>query len=432
LISANKGKNKKTYPMKEYPKLNLENSNREYEYAKSLIPGAVAGIRRPYNFVEGEYPIYFDSGKGSHLIDIDGNEYIDFLCAYGPTIIGNREEEIDNAVIAQIQNKGFCFSLTQKYQNQLAEKLKSLIPCAEMSFFVLTGSDATTLATRIARSYTGKKGILRCGYHGWHDWCVEGKGGVLEKTYEDVHEFEYNDLEDLENKLKANPDDTAGIIITPLGHPNAHEIQEPKPGYLEAVKELAHKYGAVLIFDEIRTGFRVSMGGAQKYYGVTPDMSVFGKALANGYPIGAVVGKSEFMKEVEHNVFVSSTFYPNSLSYVAALKNLEIMERDHVLEAIWEKGTYFNNKVKALVDKYDVGAKFSGIPPMMYITFDKDAEKQYKNKRTDFYTQLIRRGVFLQPYHHGYICYRHTQEDLDYTINAIEESFQYLREKYYK
>jgi len=418
--------------MKEYPKLNLENSNREYEYAKSLIPGAVAGIRRPYNFVEGEYPIYFDSGKGSHLIDIDGNEYIDFLCAYGPTIIGNREEEIDNAVIAQIQNKGFCFSLTQKYQNQLAEKLKSLIPCAEMSFFVLTGSDATTLATRIARSYTGKKGILRCGYHGWHDWCVEGKGGVLEKTYEDVHEFEYNDLEDLENKLKANPDDTAGIIITPLGHPNAHEIQEPKPGYLEAVKELAHKYGAVLIFDEIRTGFRVSMGGAQKYYGVTPDMSVFGKALANGYPIGAVVGKSEFMKEVEHNVFVSSTFYPNSLSYVAALKNLEIMERDHVLEAIWEKGTYFNNKVKALVDKYDVGAKFSGIPPMMYITFDKDAEKQYKNKRTDFYTQLIRRGVFLQPYHHGYICYRHTQEDLDYTINAIEESFQYLREKYYK
>jgi glutamate-1-semialdehyde aminotransferase len=418
--------------MKEYPKLNLENSNKEYEYAKTLIPGAVAGIRRPYNFVEGEYPIYFDSGKGSHLIDIDGNEYIDFLCAYGPTIIGNREEEIDNAVIAQIQNKGFCFSLTQKYQNQLAEKLKSYIPCAEMSFFVLTGSDATTLATRIARSYTGKKGILRCGYHGWHDWCVEGKGGVLEKTYEDVHEFEYNDLEDLENKLKANPDDTAAIIITPLGHPNAHEIQEPKPGYLEAVKELVHKYGAVLIFDEIRTGFRVSMGGAQKYYGVTPDMSVFGKALANGYPIGAVVGKTEFMKEVEHNVFVSSTFYPNSLSYVAALKNLEIMERDHVLEVIWEKGTYFNNKVKALIDKYDVGAKFSGIPPMMYITFDKDAEKQYKNKRTDFYTQLIRRGVFLQPYHHGYICYRHTQEDLDYTINAIEESFQYVKEKYNK
>lgn len=418
--------------MKEYPKLNLENSNKEYEYAKTLIPGAVAGIRRPYNFVEGEYPIYFDSGKGSHLIDIDGNEYIDFLCAYGPTIIGNREEEIDNAVIAQIQNKGFCFSLTQKYQNQLAEKLKSLIPCAEMSFFVLTGSDATTLATRIARSYTGKKGILRCGYHGWHDWCVEGKGGVLEKTYEDVNEFEYNDLEDLENKLKANPDDTAAIIITPLGHPNAHEIQEPKPGYLEAVKELVHKYGAVLIFDEIRTGFRVSMGGAQKYYGVTPDLSVFGKALANGYPIGAVVGKTEFMKEVEHNVFISSTFYPNSLSYVAALKNLEMMERDHVLEVIWEKGTYFNNKVKALIDKYDVGAKFSGIPPMMYITFDKDAEKQYKNKRTDFYTQLIRRGVFLQPYHHGYICYRHTQEDLDYTLNAIEESFQYLREKYYK
>lgn len=418
--------------MNEAPKLNLTNSFKEYEYAKSLIPGAVAGIRRPYNFVEGEYPIYFDSGKGGHVTDIDGNDYIDYLCAYGPMIIGNREEEIDNAVIAQIQNKGFCFSLTQKYQNMLAEKLKEIIPCSEMSFFVLTGSDATTLATRIARSHTGKKAIMRCGYHGWHDWCVEGKGGVLDKTYEDTHEFEYNNLESLENLLKANADDTAAVIITPLGHPLAHEMEEPKAGYLEAVKELTHKYGAVLIFDEIRTGFRVSIGGAQKYYGVTPDLAVFGKAMANGYPIGAVTGKAEVMKEVEKNVFISSTFFPNSLSYVAALKTIEIMQRDNIIEKIWEKGTYFNNKLIALIDKYDVGARFSGIAPMMFITFDKDAEKQYKNKRTDFYTQLIRKGVFLQPFHHGYICYRHTQEDLDYTLNAIEESFQYLREKYYK
>lgn len=418
--------------MNEVPKLKLENSNNEYEYAKSLIPGAVAGIRRPYNFVEGEYPIYFESGKGSHVTDIDGNEYIDYLCAYGPMILGNREEEIDNAVIAQIQNKGFCFSLTQKYQNQLAEKLKELIPCSEMSFFVTTGSDATTLATRIARSYTGKKTIMRCGYHGWHDWCVEVKGGVPEKLYEDVHEFEYNNLASLEALLEANKDDVAAVIITPFGHPLAHEMEEPKAGFLEGVKTLAHKYGAVLIFDEIRTGFRVSIGGAQKYYGVTPDMAVFGKAMANGYAIGAVTGKKEFMKEVEKNVFISSTFFPNSLSYVAALKTIEILQRDQIIEKIWEKGTYLNSNIEKLIVKYDVGARISGIPPMMFITFDKDEAKQYKNKRTDFYTQLIRRKVFLQPFHHGYICARHTQEDLDYTLKSIEEAFQYLREKYYK
>ncbi len=414
----------------EAKKLNLENSLKEFDHGKSLIPGGVLGIRRPYNFVEGEFPVYFDSGKGGRVTDIDGNEYIDYLCAYGPMIIGNREEEIDNAVINQIREKGFCFSLTQKYQNQLAEKMKELIPCAEMSLFVCTGSDATTTAIRLSRSYTGKKKVMRCGYHGWHDWCVEVKGGVPEKLYEDVHEFHYNNLESLENLLKEYGDDTAAVIVTPVGHPLAAEMEEPKPGFLEGCKELAHKYGAVLIFDEIRSGFRVSIGGAQKYYGVTPDMAVFGKAMANGYPIGAVTGKAEIMKEGEANVFISSTFFPNSLSFVAALKTIEILERDKVLDTIWEKGNYFIEKVQALIEKHDVGARITGIAPMMFITFDKDANKTYKAKRTEFYTQLIRKGVFLQPFHHGYICYRHTQEDLDYTINTIDEALAYIKDKY--
>ncbi len=278
-------------------KLKLDNSNKLFSEAKTLIPGGVLGIRRPYNFVQGEYPIFFDEGKGSHVKDVDGNEYIDYLCAYGPIIIGNREEEVDNEVINQIKNKGFCFSLTQSYQNQLAQKMNELIPCAEMSLFVSTGSDATTCAIRLARSYTGKTKVLRCGYHGWHDWCVEVKGGVPEKLYEDVQSFPYNNLDALEVLLKENLDDTAAVIITPLAHPLAHDTTEPEEGYLQGVKILAEKYNAVLIFYEIRTGFRVSLGGAQKYYGVNPHMSVFGKAMANGYPIGAVTGKAEIMKE---------------------------------------------------------------------------------------------------------------------------------------
>ncbi|MCK5197615.1 MAG: aminotransferase class III-fold pyridoxal phosphate-dependent enzyme, partial [Spirochaetales bacterium] len=271
--------------MKEAPKLNLEKSFAEFEISKKLIPGGVLGIRRPYNFVDGEFPIFFEEGKGGRVTDIDGNEYIDYLCAYGPVIIGNRESEIDEAVIEQIRGKGFCFSLTQVYQNELAEKLKELIPCAEMSLFVKTGSDATTTAIRLARSYTGREKIMRCGYHGWHDWCVEGKGGVPKKLYEDVYEFTYNRLNELEDLLKEHGNETAAVIITPLGHPLAQKIEEPAEGFLEGVKALAEKYGAVLMFDEIRTGFRVTMGGAQVYYGVTPDMAVFGKAMANGYAI---------------------------------------------------------------------------------------------------------------------------------------------------
>ncbi|MDA3808830.1 MAG: aminotransferase class III-fold pyridoxal phosphate-dependent enzyme [Spirochaetaceae bacterium] len=416
--------------MENIQRLKLDKSIELYAEAKSLIPGGVLGIRRPYNFVEGEFPIFFDEGKGSHVFDVDGNEYIDYLCAYGPIIIGNREEEIDNEVIKQIQNKGFCFSLTQSFQNELAKKMNELIPCAEMSLFVATGSDATSCAIRLARSYTGKTKVLRCGYHGWHDWCVEVKGGIPEKLYEDVQGFAYNDLTALETLLKANGDNTAAVIITPLGHPLANDITEPKVGYLQGVKDLAARYDAVLIFDEIRTGFRVSMGGAQLYYGVTPDLAVFGKAMANGYPIGAVTGKADIMKEGEKNVFISSTFFPNSLSYVAALKTIEILERDNILGQIWEKGTWFISQVNNLCLKYKVGAKISGIAPMMFITFHKDPDKIYKEKRTDFYTQLIRRKIFLQPFHHGYICARHSQDDLQNTIDAIEASLKYLVDKY--
>jgi glutamate-1-semialdehyde aminotransferase len=418
--------------MKPIEKLTLENSINSFEYSKTLVPGGVLGIRRPYNFVEGEYPIFVENGKGGRIVDVDGNEYIDFLCAYGPIILGYREEEIDKAVIQQILEKGFCFSLTQLYQNELAEKLRELIPCADMSIFVKTGSDTTTLALRLARAYTSRTKVMRCGFHGWHDWCVEVKGGIPEKLYEDTYEFQYNDLADLERLLRAYGDDTAAIIITPFGHPLAKKLQSPKAGFLEGVRELADKYNVVLIFDEVRTGFRVSMGGAQAYYNVTPDLTCIGKAMANGYAIAAVCGKEEIMKKAESDVFVSSTFFPNSLGYIAALKTIEILQRDNVLEAIWKKGQQFMDAFEAILAKYDVGAELSGIPPMFFVTFKSDPEKIYRKRRNEFFTQLIRQGVFMQPYHHGYICYRHSEDDLKKTLKAVENSLQIVLDKYGK
>jgi glutamate-1-semialdehyde aminotransferase len=414
-------------------KLVIEQSQRELERARDLIPGGVLGIRRPYNFVEGEYPSFFEKGSGGRVLDVDGNEYIDFLCAYGPIILGYREKEVDDAVISQIQENGFCFSLTQTRQNLLAEKMRELIPSAEMSLFVKTGSDATTTAIRLARAYTGRTAILRCGYHGWHDWCVEVKGGIPAKLYEDVHEFGYNRLDVLKALLETHGEDAAAIIMTPFGHLLGAEMQEPAPGFLEGAKKLAEEYGAVLIFDEIRSGFRISLGGAQKYYGVTPHMSVFGKAMGNGYSIAAVCGRRDIMMMGEHEVFISSTFFPNSLSYIAALKTIEIMERDGVLEEIWAKGREYMDSVQKVFteggfDK-DLLVKISGIPPMSFITFGKDPEKKYKQRRTLFYSMLIRQGIFQQPYHHGYICYRHTREDLTRTAEAIRNALAIVREE---
>jgi len=405
-------------------KLNLVNSNRLYGEALDLIPGAILGIRRPYNFVEGEYPIFFETAKGGNVIDVDGNEYMDMLCAYGPIIIGHREEEIDNAVIDQIKNNGFCMSLTQQIQNKLAKKLRALIPCCEKMVFVKTGSDATTIAVRVARGYTKRTKILRCGYHGWHSWCVESKGGIPEKLYEDVNEFEYNNLDKVTKMMQEYGNEVAAIIITPINHPGAHEVEMPKPGFLEGLRELTDTYGSVLIFDEIRTGFRVNLGGAQKELGVIPDLGAFGKAMANGYPISFLGGKKEIMNTLIEEVFLSSTFFPNSLPQVAALKTIEIMEREDVLGNIRKKGTVFARNITEIIGESGVPCTFSGGPWMPYITFDPDPNHLYRKLREEFYRQLIRRGIFLQPYHHGYLCYRHSENDLEKAANMIGESLK--------
>jgi glutamate-1-semialdehyde aminotransferase len=416
--------------MKEARKLNITKSRELFEEASGLVPGGVLGARKPSDFIEGEYPIFLETGKGCRLTDVDGNEFIDFLCGYGPIILGYREEEVDDAVCRQIKEKGFCFTLTQKYQNALAKKLTELVPCSEMSIFLKTGSDATTASIRIARAHTGKIKVMRCGYHGWHDWCVEMKGGIPAKFYEDVFEFQYNRLDQLEELMATHGDETAAIIMTPFGHPNHEEMQEPNPEFLQGVRDLADKYGAVLVYDEIRTAFRLRMGGAQELYGVTPDLTVLGKAIANGYPISVVTGKKDVMTTAGGKLFISSTFFPNSEGFVAALKTIEILERDKVLDNIWEKGDRFIGKIRVLLHKYDVGAKLTGVGPMFYITFDKDETGAYKEKRKVFYTQLIRKGFFFTPYHHAYICFRHSEEDLNLTLTAIEESLSFVREKY--
>ncbi|MBM4327302.1 MAG: aminotransferase class III-fold pyridoxal phosphate-dependent enzyme [Deltaproteobacteria bacterium] len=418
--------------MKEAERLNITKSRELFEEATGLVPGGVLGARKPTDFIEGEYPIFLETGKGCRLTDVDGNEFIDFLCGYGPIILGYREEEVDEAVYKQIREKGFCFTLTQKYQNLLAKRLTELVPSSELSIFLKTGSDATTASLRIARAHTDKLKVMRCGYHGWHDWCVEMKGGIPSKLYEDVFEFHYNNLDQLRELMAIHGAETAAIVMTPFGHPNHEKMQIPAPGFLEGVKEIAHRYGAVLIYDEIRTCFRLSMGGAQKLYGVTPDLTVLGKALANGYPISVVTGKKDVMTAAANKLFISSTFFPNSDAFIAALKTLEILERENVLGNIWDKGERFMKKIQAVIDKHDVGAELTGVAPMFYITFRKDETGSYKSKRTDFYTQLIRKRFFFSPFHHAYISFRHTEDDLDLTLNAIDESLAFIKEKYEK
>ena len=409
-------------------RLTLTKSMSLFADAQRLTPGGVGGIRRPYNFVVGEYPIFVSHGRGGHIFDVDGNEYIDMLCGYGPIILGYVEPEINDAVKERMDT-GFCFSLVQPIQNELEERLIQLMPGAEQAILVKTGSDATNAAVRAARAFTGRDKIARCGYHGWGDWCVENHGGVPSAVVELTREFEYGDVNDLERVLSENDGEIAGVIITPVGHPLAQPVMSPPPGYLDAVKELTHAHGAVLIFDEIRTGFRVAMGGASQRFGVTPDLATIGKAMANGYAIAAVVGRRDVLGVYAKSAFLSSTYFPNSLEMAASLKCLEILERESVPDVLWQRGDDFLVRLSGIVAASGVPLTVSGVPPMPFVTFDK-VDEHYRERRTEFYTQCIRRGLFVQPYHHWYICFRHTPADLDRALAVIEESLAIVADAY--
>ena len=403
-------------------KLILDKSFELYHRSLELIPGHSLGVRRPQFYIDSEYPLFLKSGKGGRVRDVDGNEYIDLICGYGPLILGHQEKEIDDAVIEKLKTDGYCFALTNEIQFELAKRLTEIIPSAEMCLFAKTGSDVTTAAIRIARHVTKRSKVLRCGYHGWHDWCVTGKAGILSKIYEDVLAFPHGDLETLKDMMKAHGHDTAAVIITPVEHDLNIPVKNPEPGYLEEVKNLAEKFGSLLIFDEIRTGFRYHIGGAQAWYGVTPHLSTFGKALANGFAISALLGAKEYMQAVVDDVYISATYFSDGLAQLASLKTIEILERENVPQVLREKGNTFGECVESLIEKSEVPCLFSGKPFMPYFTFHSGDATTDRKLRDIFYTSLIRNRILIGPNHHGYIAHRHTDEDLKTVLEAVEEA----------
>lgn len=403
-------------------KLILDRSYELYHNSLELIPGHSLGVRRPQFYIDAEYPLFLKSGKEGRVRDVDGNEYIDLICGYGPIILGHQEKEIDDEVIEKLKTDGYCFAMTNEVQFELAQKLTEIIPSAEMCLFAKTGSDVTTAAIRIARHVTKRSKVLRSGYHGWHDWCVAGKAGILSKVYEDVLAFPHGDLEILKDLMKMHGHDTAAVIITPVEHDLNIPVKNPEPGYLEEVKNLAEKFGALLIFDEIRTGFRYHIGGAQAWFGVTPHLSTFGKALANGFAISALVGAKRFMQAAVEDVYISATYFSDGLAQLASLKTIEILEREHVPQAIRKKGNTFGAGVKSLIEKSAVPCRYSGEPFMPYFTFHSGDETMDRKLRGIFYTSLIRNRILIGPNHHGYIAHRHTEEDLETVLDAVEEA----------
>ncbi|MFC1991141.1 aminotransferase class III-fold pyridoxal phosphate-dependent enzyme [Chloroflexota bacterium] len=395
----------------------LTKSNEYWNRAEKVVAaGTQTFSKGPYQHVKGIYPIYLRSGRGSHVFDVDGNEYIDYACALGPILLGYAYPAVDEAIRKQLE-EGITFSLMHPLEVELAELITEVIPCAEMVKFVKNGSDATTAAIRIARAYTGRDKIADCGYHGWHDWHIVNttrNRGIPRILSEYDLLFKYNQIGTLERLFEEHSGEIAGVIMEPIG------IEEPKDGFLEKIKELTHRNGAILIFDEIKTGLRFGLGGAQEYFGVVPDLSCFGKAIANGMPLSLLVGRKELMKECEE-VFISMTFGGETLSLAAALATVKEIKEKNVIRHLWETGKQLKDGYNKLAHQSGIDTEVAGLPPMTVQIFRDMGSNSSLEMKTLFLQETVKRDILFG--NGQFTTYSHTTEDITKTLEACEDTF---------
>ncbi|MFH9197165.1 aspartate aminotransferase family protein [Streptomyces anulatus] len=363
--------------------------------------------------VDGEYPVFAERASGAHVWDVDGNKYLDFILAYGTIILGHADPVVSAAVAEEIRD-GFAITLRKRVQVELAELLTSVIPGAERVFLLKSGSDATSAAVRVSRAHTGRERVVRWGYNGWHDWCATRPGGVPAQA---VSTFTYNDLASLEAEFEAHPGEIACLLMMPF------EVEPPAPGFLQAAAELAHAHGALFVLDEMRSGFRMSLGGAQEKYGVTADLVTFSKAMANGYPISVLVGSERVMRTVGE-VHIGSTFHVNGAEMAAALATITQLRDTPVLKHVEALGEQFLRGLDGQATASPVSAEAVGVPQMPFLRFTDPDEQTLARARDAFYTETIRRGVLLHPNHHWYICGAMTEKDIATALEATAAGFR--------
>lgn len=390
--------------------------------ARRVIPGAAQTFSKSTSqYVQGVSPVFLQRGQGSRVWDVDGNEYVDYVQALLPNILGYAHPEVNAAAVAQLA-QGHSFSLPHPLEVELAERLVGLIPCAEKVRFGKNGSDATAGAVRAARALTNRERIACCGYHGWQDWYIgttSRNRGVPAAVRALTHPFPYNDLPALEKVLSSHAGEFAAVILEPVN------FTPPNPGYLAGVKELTHRHGAVLIFDEICSGFHFGLGGAQKWLGVIPDMACFGKAMGNGYPIGCVVGRADLM-DIFDEIFFSFTFGGEVASLAACLKVLDLLENTDAYVRMNGSGRRLQDGFNTLAREAGLHPRFEcvGYPVWSLLKFRDAAGRDSLLERSLWQQEAVKRGI-LQLVTHN-LSAAHDASAVDRTLEAYAAIFKTL------
>jgi glutamate-1-semialdehyde aminotransferase len=400
----------------------LDESARLLERANRVIPASTQTLsKNPTQWVQGVAPAYVSRAEGAYVWDVDGNRYLDFPMALGPILLGYGHPSVNEAIERQLRD-GIVFTLPHPVEVEVAERIAELVPCADRVRFAKTGSDATTASVRLARACTGKASVIVCGYHGWQDWYIGTTSrslGVPEAVQALSDSFTFNDLASLDAALERQQGDTAAVVLEPVG------ADEPAEGFLEGVVERAHAAGALVVFDEIISGFRVAPGGAQERNGVVPDLAAFGKALGNGMPISALVGRAEYMDTLE-DVFFSGTHGSEALSLAAANAVLDELTPE-LYEALFARGERLRSGVQEGIAEAGVGelVTIAGAAPRTE-TIVREPENADGRllARSIVQQELLKRGVLFNG--SNFISAAHTDEDIDYAVEAYREAFAVL------
>jgi glutamate-1-semialdehyde 2,1-aminomutase len=400
-----------------------DRSETQLERARKTIPlGSQTFSKSITQFPHGVSPYFAQRARGSRLWDIDGNEYIDFVNALAAVTLGYADPDVNAAVAAELEN-GTIYSLSHSLEAEVAELICELVPCAEMVRFGKNGSDATAGAIRIARAFTGRDHVITCGYHGWQDWYIgttTRNKGVPAATSALAHAVSYNDLPAVDAVLAGLEGQVAALILEPMN------VTPPAPGYLAELKRRLHQAGALLIFDEMITGFRFAPGGAQELFGIKPDLTALGKGMANGFPLSAVCGRRDVMMEMEQ-VFFSFTMGGETLSLAAAKATMTKLMREPVIATMRSRGARLVRQVAGLIERHDVGKFLSlaGDPTWSFLLFnDADGVSSWEIK-TLWMQELMQRGFLSLGTHN--MSYAHSEHDVDRLAEAYDQIFPLLR-----
>jgi glutamate-1-semialdehyde 2,1-aminomutase len=388
--------------------------------AEKVVPGGIYGHQSPAMLVPGAYPYFFARGSGARLWDVDGNEYVDLMCSYGPIVLGHNHPAVDSAAERQGRD-GSCFNGPGRIWVELAERLVTLTPWAAWAVFAKNGSEVCTWAVQVARAATGRRKVLtaRGAYHGAHAWCSPLPEGTTPEDRAHVVHYRYNDLASVDEALAAHHGDVAAIMVSPFRHDAFHDQEMPAPGFLPGLRERCDRLGVVLILDDVRAGFRLHLGGSGERVGVRPDLTCYCKALGNGYPISAALGREE-LRDAARRVFFTGSYWTSTVPMAAALACLSEIESSDAIGHMERMGSKLRLGIERQAAAHRIAVRYTGPPAIPFLSFVAD-EGSFERSRI-FAAACAARGVYLHPHHNWFLSAALDEYDVGRVLEVTEEA----------